>query len=64
MEGVEKVEGSSYCAHHVWTFQGVTDKYTISERGCYPDSNPPPKGITGGIVISESGTEPKHYWCY
>jgi hypothetical protein len=64
LSGVEKFEGSGPCAHRVWSFKGTKDTYDVHEPGCFADSNPPPEGILGFVLVNTGAEQSRRWWCY
>lgn len=61
--GKEEIEGTFPCTHSVWTFKSGATEITLSELGCYPDSNQPP-GEALGQVAQHTGKQESWSWCY
>jgi hypothetical protein len=62
--GSSAVEGTGGCAHTVWSFKDGATSYSVEELGCFPDSNQPPEGARGQLLIAEKGREDQWWWCY
>jgi hypothetical protein len=62
--GTQTVEGSSGCVHRIWSFSDRAVTYSLSELGCFPDSNPPPKGATGQFILNPDTSREKVLWCF
>lgn len=62
-DGAKTVEGTGYCTHNVWTFARGTDEFSVSELGCFPDSNQPPREAVGQLSIT-SGGKHEWWWCF
>jgi hypothetical protein len=61
-KGEKTVEGTGPCSHDIWTFMSGTTKFTLSKLGCFPDSNQPPRGARGQLVVSAK--DEVWWWCY
>lgn len=63
--GIGEVEGTGWCAHSEWTFKNANATYTVSELGCFPDSNEPPERARGQLSVAIEGQkEDTWWWCY
>ena len=56
-------EGTGLCAHPVWRFSKVDMEVTVISGACYPDSDLPPRGARGSLLVSVAGQK-KEWWCY
>lgn len=61
--GSEDVEGTGPCTHTVWTFKSDATEISVSQLGCFADSNEPPAGANGHLTIRESGGDFEALWC-
>lgn len=62
--GKKEIEGTGGCAHAVWTFQSGESKFSLSEGGCYPDSNQPPSDAHGQFGKKTGAKDESWSWCY
>jgi hypothetical protein len=63
--GKGEVQGTWPCAHSEWTFKNANATYTVSELGCFPDSNQPPDRARGQLSVEIEGQKDKTWWwCY
>jgi hypothetical protein len=63
--GKGAVEGTGWCAHSEWTFKNANAIYTVSELGCFPDSNQPPQKARGQLSVEIEGQKDgTWWWCY
>lgn len=62
LEGSGGAEGTSGCAHFVWTFRAdKRTEITVAELGCGEEE--PPAGAHGELVVT-IGDDVKSSWCY
>lgn len=64
--GAEKREGTQGCAYTYWKFQNSALEVTVSQLGCFPDSNQPPVKATGDLSLKvlQSRTSETTEWCF
>ena len=64
--GAEKREGTQGCAYTYWKFQNSALEVTVSQLGCFPDSNQPPLKATGDLSLKvlQSRTSETTEWCF
>ncbi len=63
-KGNMEIEGTDGCSHAVWTFKNDATTYTVEEVGCFPDSNQPPEGSRGMVIVKETNKSELSEWCY
>jgi hypothetical protein len=63
--GKQASEGSSICAVPVWRFRSGPVVYAVSGKlGCYEESDTPPPGATGDLMVTVKGNIETRAWCY
>ncbi len=60
--GRQDSEGTSVCAHRIFSFEDEDTTYSMRELGC--SAAPPPENSVGTVSIRMGGTEVASAWCF
>lgn len=62
--GLQTGAGSGACAYDTWSFRDGDSRINVQQVGCFPDSNPPPKGTVAVVEVQEPGKAFRSEYCY
>jgi hypothetical protein len=60
--GVQESEGTTPCAHSIWTFRNGDTSYTVSELGC--SEGDPDGRARGELTVQTPKGGELTWWCY